>query len=298
MTDQKQLDFARSIDDVLDYVKCDRIAPDPNRTVCGLRDLAEPEACLWSEDGVDPFSLDAMVGYFRNVRPEHVPNYDFSACRFVDDCLDGQPGMVFYRLKEATIKEARGTKIRSPHVAWLYEMVVPRSSSLYHVRRRLVNFYTNGDWIELDRVTQSAWFRANLIWDAVVGARDDGPQTTTNVCNLLMSVGFNRDFEWRVVLNGKASLSLPTTAAGAKAVLSQRDRPESLRNWVEQHCRRTGSVEDEEAEIKDRERLHGRTPFRWLGLDCELVVCPWDVRLNERIRVSREAEKRDARRRM
>jgi hypothetical protein len=66
-------------------------------------------------------------------------------------------------------------------------------------------------------------------------------------------------------------------------------RRDALRHWVSQHYRTRHVDEgDEPQRVIVRQHLRGRTPFRWCGIDCELVVSPFDIRRNERLRIERQ----------
>lgn len=271
------------------------------------RDFREAETLLFAPgNSEEVFGIsDETQGYLTNVQPTDVPRYDASVCRFIyDDNLN--PYTYLWRLKEVSMKQARGKKIYSPHVAMLHECFVDSKSGEYHGSKRLVN-KVGREWVQLGTTNERQYFIRDKATtgtgERFLGFEDCDPEITTRVCQLILGVQFSREFEWRVVVKSSqgVSLSFPTDAKGAMAAFKQRDankktgRRDALRNWVKEHYRRKSrDLPESEKEIKVRQHLRGRTPFRWLGMDCELVVAPFDVRRNEILKERREAEKQTA----
>lgn len=269
---------------------------------CTPQDFEEAEAMLFS-DGDDLFEIGGReIQYFTDVHPKDVPKFDVSACKFEED-EDGKPYILLTRFRQVTPKHARGQKIWSPYLGSLWECLVDVNSGVYQGCKRVVN-KIGSSWVQVGQVRESQWFYAKKADHARLRGIEDDAETTTDVCQCLLGIQFTRDLEWRVVIKSqnRTSLSFPTDVRGAMAAFKHRDvndqtgRRDAFRNWVVEHYRkRAGADDDVEKEIKVREHLRGRTPFRWLGMDCELVVAPWDERRNERLRQERELEKELAR---
>lgn len=115
----------------------------------------------------------------------------------------------------------------------------------------------------------------------------------TDVCDIgeslrtAMSIAFCRDLHWYVQVKGidnKFSFQIPTDPHGALAAFKDRDkstsgRRDALLHWVKEHHRRKrvdGELTDDMIAVC--QYLRGRVPFRWRGLDCELIAAPFDVR--------------------
>jgi hypothetical protein len=264
----------------------------------GPRDFPEAEAFIDANDG-DLIAIskdDQCVRYFSDVNPSDVRGFDASSVlTTVGD--NGNKQIELYRLREEPLKKARGHKIYSPHVASLYSCWVDIDAGRYSAKRILVN-KAGTDWLALGAESEYSHFaRSKTCEGNLVTYGVDDNEGITSTCNMLVSVAFTRDVVWRVVFKGPhgISVSLSTDTAGAMAAFRNRQpnetsgRRDALRHWVRQHHRAKHVDEgDEPQKVIVRQHLRGRTPFRWCGIDCELVVSPFDIRRNERFRVERQ----------
>jgi hypothetical protein len=263
------------------------------------QDFKEAEAFLDDGDGdVITISKDRdSVAYFADVKPADVPRFDVSSVlTTVDD--DGKRQIELYRVRQESIRKARGMgRLYSPHVASLYSCWVNVDDGSYTSRRILVN-QAGRDWLPIGARGEYHHFAKSKTSDGnIVTFGVDDNQGISNTCQMLLGLAFTRDVVWRVVFKGPTgiSVSLSTDTAGAMAAFRNRNpndttgRRDALRHWVRQHYRHKPVDEgDEPQKVIVRQHLRGRTPFRWFGIDCELVVSPFDIRRNERFRVERE----------
>jgi hypothetical protein len=263
------------------------------------RDFPEAEAFFCVDDSryVGIAKNEQSVSYFRDVAPHDVPRFDASSVKSFQG-EDGTNYIEFYRLHSEPLRAARGHKLFSPHVASLYSCWLNADQGKYHGRRVLVN-KAGSDWVpvgacgEYDRFTKDKTLSGQFTtWIC----EDDSQITDT--CQVLLGLAFTRDVTWRVVFKGPSgiSVSISTDTAGAMAAFKNRQpnattgRRDALRHWVRQHYRTKAADEGEEPQrVIVREHLRGRTPFRWFGLDCELVVSPFDMRRNERFKAERKS---------
>lgn len=261
-------------------------------------DFPEAEAFLEDNDGdLIGISKDAgTVRYFGDVTPADVPGFDVSSVlTTVDDA--GRRQIELYRIKQESIKKARGHRIYSPHVASLYSCWIDIDDERYRSRRILVN-KAGREWLPIGAHSEYHHFAKTKTCDGtVVTFGVDDNQGISSTCQMLLGLAFTRDVVWRVVFKGPfgISVSISTDTAGAMAAFRNRQpnettgRRDALRHWVRQHYRQKPVDEgDEPQHVIVRQHLRGRTPFRWFGLDCELVVSPFDMRRNERFRIERE----------
>jgi len=262
------------------------------------QDFSEAEAFLDADDGdlVAISKDDESVSYFACVTPADVPGFDASSVlTTIGD--NGKRQIELYRIRQESIRKARGHRIYSPHVASLYSCWVDVESGTYTSRRILVNKAGN-EWLPIGAQSYYHHFAKSKTCegDIVTYGVDDG-EGITNTCDMLLSLSFTRDVVWRVVFKGPSgiSVSLSTDTAGAMAAFRNRQpnetsgRRDALRHWVSQHYRSRHVDEgDEPQKVIVRQHLRGRTPFRWCGIDCELVVSPFDIRRNERLRIERQ----------
>lgn len=271
------------------WITKDKVAP------C---DFPEAEAFLDDNDGecVGIAKNEQAVSYFMDVRPTDVPRFDASSVKSFRG-EDGKQYVEFYRLRSEPLRAARGHKLFSPHVASLYSCWVDADAGRYCGCRALVN-KAGKKWVAVGSETDYSRFAKDKTLDGhftTFICDNDGEITDT--CQVLLGLAFTRDVSWRVVFKGPSgvSVSIATDTAGAMAAFKNRQpnettgRRDALRHWVRQHHRNKRADEgDEPQRVIVREHLRGRTPFRWLGIDCELVVSPFDMRRNERFRIERE----------
>lgn len=261
-------------------------------------DFSEAEAFLDADDGdlVAIAKDENCVRYFPDVKPSDVPGFDVSSVlTTVGD--DGERQIELYRIRQEPLRKARGHRIYSPHVASLYSCWVNVDDGTYTSRRILVN-KAGKEWIAVGAQSEYHHFAKSKTCDGdVVTYGVTSNEEITSTCDMLVSMAFTRDIVWRVVFNGPngISVSLSTDTAGAMAAFRNRQpnestgRRDALKHWVRQHYRSRPAEEgDEPQQVIVRQHLRGRTPFRWFGLDCELVVSPFDMRRNERLRIERE----------
>lgn len=264
-------------------------------------DFKDAEGFIVAEDGscASVSQSDDTVMYFRDVMPQDVPGFDASCAKSVVE-EGGSRRVELYGLSRAPLRAARGRKLYSPHVAWLRCCHIDVGSGTHIGWKVLVN-KAGQEWVTVGESTQHRNFYRSRTGVTGVTYHDwinDDPASLTETCQVLLGVQFTRDLLWRVVFKSPCgfSLSLSTDVAGAMAAFRNREpnivtgRREALRHWVRQHHRIIRSHADDEAQsVIVREHLRGRTPFRWMGMDCELVVSPFDVRRNERLREERLA---------
>lgn len=234
--------------------------------------------------------------FFANVTPRDIPsNFDVSICgNKLLPTPDGDRSAYFLqRLRARPLRVARSFHLVSPYVAEYSQCIVWLDSGTFTGQNWLVNW--NGrKWTDINRgALSSAIYRDEYsFWESL------DPEVEEFNCRILSGVEFTRDLIWRVVIKAPTgvSVSLPTGYAGAMAAFRNRQpnevtgRRDALRHWVKEHYR--VRPETGERDIQVRQHLRGRQPFRWLGLDCELVVAPFDERFNARL----AAEKAEARR--
>lgn len=261
-------------------------------------DFSEAEAFLDANDGgmVSISKTDDAVSYFPDVRPADVPGYDISAAlTTIGD--NGNRQIELYRLRQESLRKARGHKIYSPHVASMYSCWIDAETGTYTSNKMLVNS-AGKEWVPVGCKEHYFHFAQSKTCDGnVVNFGITDGEGITSTCNMLLGLSFTRDLVWRVVFKGPSgiSVSLSTDTSGAMAAFRNRQpneitgRRDALRHWVRQHYRSRRVEEGDEPEkVIVRQHLRGRTPFRWCGIDCELVVSPFDMRRNERLRIERE----------
>jgi len=265
----------------------------------GPKDFHEAEAFIDDPDGnlIGVSKDENAVSFFSDVTPSDVSGFDVSSAKsFVDET--GKRSVELYRLRQESIRKARGFRIYSPHVASLYSCWIDIDKGEYTSKKILVN-KAGEEWVPLGSESEYSHFAKSQtlsghFWTFGI---DDG-QGISSTCNVLLSLAFTRDLTWRVVFRGPSGLSfsLSTDTAGAMAAFKNRQpndttgRRDALKHWVRQHYRNRPASEGDEAQrVIVRQHLRGRTPFRWFGIDCELVVSPFDMRRNERFRIERES---------
>ena len=261
-------------------------------------DFPEAEAFLDANDGelIGISKQEDSVLYFPDVKPSDVPGYDVSTVlTTVGD--NGNRQIELYRLRQEPLRKARGQKVYSPHVASMYSCWVDVNTGTYTSNKMLVNC-AGKEWVAVGAKGQYFHFAQSKTCDGnIVNFGVTDGEGITSTCNMLLGLSFTRDLVWRVVFKGHSgiSVSLSTDTAGAMAAFRNRQqnevtgRRDALRHWVRQHYRSRHVDEgDEPEQVIVRQHLRGRTPFRWCGIDCELVVSPFDMRRNERLRIERE----------
>jgi hypothetical protein len=261
-------------------------------------DFLEPEAFLDASDGplVGISKHADSVLYFPDVRPVDVPGFDVSSVlTTVGD--NGNRHIELYRLRHEPLRKARGQKIYSPHIASLYSCWVDVETGTFTSNKMLVNS-AGQEWVPVGAKGNYFHFAQSKTCDGnIVNFGVTDGEGISSTCNMLLGLAFTRDLVWRVVFKGPSgiSVSMSTDTAGAMAAFRNRQpneltgRRDAMRHWVRQHYRDKHVDEGDEPEkVIVRQHLRGRTPFRWCGIDCELVVSPFDMRRNERLRIERE----------
>lgn len=302
-TKRRSVNLGNALDDI--FVFCGLSEEDAGKSPAWITkekvrptDFCEAEAFLDANDGemIGISKNDDSVLYFPDVRPTDVPGYDISAVMTtVGD--NGNRQIELYRLRQEPIKKARGQKVYSPHVASMYSCWIDAETGTYTSNKMLVNS-AGREWVPLGAKGEYFHFAQSKTCDGnVVNFGITDGEGITNTCNMLLGLSFTRDVVWRVVFKGPSgiSISLSTDTAGAMAAFRNRQpneatgRRDALRHWVRQHYRvRPVDEGDEPQKVIVRQHLRGRTPFRWFGIDCELVVSPFDMRRNDRFRAERE----------
>lgn len=302
-TKRRSVNLGNALDDI--FVICGLSEEDAGKSPAWITkekvrpaDFREAEAFLDANDGemIGISKNDDSVLYFPDVRPTDVPGYDISAVMTtVGD--NGNRQIELYRLREEPLKKARGQKVYSPHVASMYSCWIDAETGTYTSNKMLLNS-AGKEWVPLGAKGEYFHFAQSKTCDGnVVNFGITDGEGITNTCNMLLGLSFTRDVVWRVVFKGPSgiSISLSTDTAGAMAAFRNRQpneatgRRDALRHWVRQHYRvRPVDEGDEPQKVIVRQHLRGRTPFRWFGIDCELVVSPFDMRRNDRFRAERE----------
>lgn len=161
-------------------------------------------------------------------------------------------------------------------------------------------------WVELANDGTYAPFRVVLSWiggkwvDAH-GFDRPGYRELTDGVNEMgrnhvpfgFSFALTRRYEWSVSigLDDSPKLTFTSDPAGLRAVFSDRDKPADknrrapLRHWVSEHWRKKRSTPEDRAFVL--QHLRGATPFKWYGYDCVLRPSPYDIELNEKLKLSR-----------
>jgi hypothetical protein len=262
------------------------------------QDFPEAEAFLDASDG-DLVAISKnkdCVLYFPDVKPADVPGFDVSSVlTTVGD--NGHKQIELYRFRQESVRKARGHRIYSPHVGSLFCCWVDIDQGSFTSKRILVN-KAGSEWLPVGAETLHNHFVKSKTCDGnIITYGVDDNEGITSTCDMLLSMSFTRDVVWRVVFKAPSgiSVSLSTDTAGAMAAFRNRQpnevsgRRDALRHWVRQHYRSRHVDEgDEPQNVIVRQHLRGRTPFRWCGIDCELVVSPFDIRRNERFRIERQ----------
>lgn len=301
-TKKRKRTLESAIDDV--FLFCELAEPSSKNQLtkgvgisCTPQHFKEAESFLYEPGESDEIIQisNSVEGIFMNCHPTDVPQFDASCCLFNED-ENGDPWITLARFRQESVRLARGYKIKSPYIGSLWECFIDIKTGFYHGRKRIMN-RMKSQWTEVGTVSEFEYFQAKAgdKGQGLIGHEDQQPEWTNDMCQVLLGIAFTRDVQWRVVVHGQRgmSLSFPTNASGAMAAFKQRDkdpgknRRTALRNWVKEHYRKRSS-DDTDAEVKVRQHLRGRTPFKWLGLDCELVVSPWDERKNERLKQQQE----------
>jgi hypothetical protein len=264
----------------------------------GPRDFPEAEAFLDCDEGdvIEISKSEGAVSFFADVKPSDVPGFDVSSVLTkVGD--DGNRQIELYRIRQENIRKARGHRVYSPHLASLYSCWLNVEDGTYTSKRILVN-KAGKEWLAVGAHSEYRHFATTKTCDGNVQTFGvDDNEGITSTCQTLLGLAFTRDIVWRVVFKSPSgiSVSISTDTAGAMAAFRNRQpnettgRRDALRHWVRQHYREKPVDEgDEPQHVIVRQHLRGRTPFRWFGIDCELVVSPFDMRRNERFRVERQ----------
>lgn len=211
------------------------------------------------------------------------------------------------RVRSVPLSRLRGTgKIFSPYAAEMVATWWDSSEDVYRGKRSLFNL-RGSEWVSTAGV-QFLSAQSYLKFDDVraigLRAKVDGDESgrceedSFAIC-MAASIAFTRDLLWRVeiCLPSGMSISFTTNAIGCHEAYTNRDkvgdRREALRHWVKQHYRTVSRVndagEEDAKEVFVRQHLRGKVPFRWCGLDCNVVVSPFDLRRNERFKNERAA---------
>lgn len=202
---------------------------------------------------------------------------------------------ILHRMRTVPISRGRGHKLYSPYLCEYSFCDVSLDRGVYRGDVYLIN-WVGKEWQPISP--------SRMVKDIAPSGECYGSVGATTICHhdpegdafaylAGMGIAFARDLCWRVIITSPCgqSISLPTSYAGAMAAFRNREpeettgRRKALRHWVRQHYRRKAKQEEVEADeyVAVRRHLRGRTPFRWMGLDCQIVVPPIDERLNERL---------------
>jgi hypothetical protein len=232
---------------------------------------------------------------FSDVRPNDLEgeHWDISFLNWNEEDPEEneRPHYNIHRFRRANLKELRGRPLYSSIVSeHAVALLFPDAK---YMTARTYAFYVNGNWLKPDRTfleyrdsdgLQNLETRnTGLIWE-----RESDPRVA-------LGLQFNSFYEWNVDIRRENSLELSfvTDPIGAQEIFRLRDIPEgkarraALRNWVMQHWRKTRDVD-----VKVRRHLRGAEQFNWNGLYCTIRPSPDDLRLNEKYRLEREAERR------
>ena len=206
----------------------------------------------------------------------------------------------FHQLRSIPISALRGQKILSPWFA-KYSIFSMDLETGIGAGSEDVVFWAVNRWQRKDTQKESfTRFKGAAPGEVIYVVADTDPEVTNRTCSMLSGLVFCRDFHWRVVIKTPEgnSFSITTDSKGAAAAFADRSgdtpsgRRSALRNWVSEHTRQTRKATDEGDDLLQtvfvRKHLRGRVPFRWCGLDCELVVSPFDMKQNERLAESRK----------
>lgn len=225
------------------------------------------------------------------------PKTDLPKRYHVSACHIKQNRAYFYSLSSLPWQAVRGRKLLSTVFA-KHDWLELDFDTGFSIGDSAVVFWANGRWQTSHRydlykamVQNKSLFRGQSV--SVVTELQ--PDTQDATCRMLAGMAFSMDFHWRVVLKTPDghSFSILTDSRGAAAAFRDRtgDTPSGRRpaliNWVKEHTRNLKSSTSEGDEflktIAVRKHLRGRIPFRWCGIDCEMVVAPFDLRVNQRL---------------
>lgn len=307
-TKRKARTLEQAIDDLFVFLGLseedkdkDEKALTPHRQKVSPRDFKEAEALIVSDDGsvAGVASDSSATSIFPDVLPRDVGDLDISVAKAYCDELGGR-FIDLIRMKREPVRAARGNRLYSPDVASLLYCTINAEKGSYVGWKHLVNrsgskWVTLGAHREYDCFTRTKVLSADGFCNSLVA---DNETALSDDCMVMLGMQFTRDVVWRVVFRSPTgiSLSISTDTAGAMAAFRNREpneksgRRDALRHWVRQHYRERPVDEgDEPQRVIVRQHLRGRTPFRWLGIDCELVVSPFDIRRNERFKQERKA---------
>jgi hypothetical protein len=233
------------------------------------------------EDGKIIFGCDA--------RTDLPTKYSTSICQVKKGIAN------FYQLKSIPISVLRGKKLLSPWFAKYSIFSMDLETGIGAGSEDIV-FWSHGVWRRQNETHKKKVRHIGAVpGEVTLCISDDSPELTNDCCKLLAGMTFSRDFHWRVVIKTPEgnSFSLMTDSKGASAAFADRSgdtpsgRRPALRNWVSEHTRKNRKTSDDGNEflqmVAVRKHLRGRIPFKWCGLDCELVVSPFDMRQNEKL---------------
>lgn len=220
---------------------------------------------------------------FSNAKPQDFGGeFDVSMCTTGKDDSKWQ----LFRMRNVPMKWARGFRLKSPFVAELATTWINADGN-YDSQTMLVNWCSDNSWHTVEANSKenvNAW-KQTLIHQET---------TLSNVCKSLLGLQFSKEMIWQVVFQFSAiSISVFCDMEAAGAAFKDRDvetgmtRRAALRHWVNGHMRRVSSEDEKLTEVV--RHLRGRIPFRWRGIDCELIVPNSDIKLCEKLKAERDA---------
>lgn len=231
---------------------------------------------------------------FPDVTPSDLDGetWDFSAITKYEDDPEGS-SYTLRRYRRASVKELRGRgRIYSSMVNESAVACISPEDGGY-VSARFYTFFVNGKWVleERPQVNDSMfcpeWVNGQSL---TLGTKCDSNWDPS----IALGLQFNEQYEWHVDIQRGDSieLSFETDPYGAQEIFRLRDIPDgkkrraALRNWVTQHWRKT-----RDAETSVRRHLRGAEQFVWNDLRCVVRPSADDLKMNERYRIEREAQR-------
>lgn len=270
--------------------------PDRGERLAGRRyggvtpsEFRECEALIGpSEDlvGVE----DWRMFHSADVEPKHLPKGWHGAFARMDKDESGAEAIVLRQAEWASVKSVRGLGRLRTGILCRYSWVKISTEDDGFFGFSAPYEWGGKKWSFVGTSSDHEMFLAGGKEGLHRGFFDSSDDSTKHIA-LCASQHESSDLQWGIEVRGERGFSLRFTCSvkAARSAFCDRDagpsgRRAALRNWVREHYRRSRVKDDDEDEAAKlvfvRQHLRGKVPFRWHGLDCNVLVAPFDIRRN------------------